>query len=139
MVEPIGLTGTLIGILQVTCKIVMSCYEYHKTVKDAPIEISRILDELKSVRNVAERLESMTRGDNGNVLLSVRAMNDPGGPLQTCLQELSDLDSLLQPGKRTGRAFILRWPLTKTQVERSLAAIGRIKDTLQLTLMTDTT
>ncbi|KAM0330818.1 hypothetical protein ACHAQA_003773 [Verticillium albo-atrum] len=54
--DPVGLAGTLIAIVQVSSKIVVACYEYHQSVKDALSDVTRIRDEATSVRNVAERL-----------------------------------------------------------------------------------
>ena len=137
MVEPIGLTGTLIGVVQVSCTIVQSCYEYYKTVKDAPHDISRILNEGKSLRDLAERLVDLAERKSHAAPLFLQALNNPSGPLETWLSELSELAQLLEPRKTKWRKFMLKWPLTKPKVENLLATMERIKGTLQLALAAD--
>lgn len=50
MIEPVGLVGTLIAIVQISSKVVSLCYEYRRSVKSAPRQMSRILDEVASLR-----------------------------------------------------------------------------------------
>ncbi|KAG7149812.1 Cortactin-binding protein 2 like [Verticillium longisporum] len=57
--DPIGIAGILIVFAQVSSRIIVSCYEYQKSVKDAPDEVSRMHDEAAGIRNVAERLVDM--------------------------------------------------------------------------------
>lgn len=54
--DPIGLVGTLIAIVEISSKLVSVCYEYRTGVKGARKEISRILDEIIVVRTLVERL-----------------------------------------------------------------------------------
>ena len=100
MIEPIGLLGTLIAIVQLSSKVVSYCYEYRNSVKSAPREISQMLDEVASLRNIMERLVNIAETDEeSSSLPSLQAMVQGNGPLATCLSEIASLKSQLKPGK----------------------------------------
>lgn len=140
MVEPIGLVGTLIAIVQLSSKVVSICYDYRRSVKNAPREISQILDEVASIRNIVERLVEIAddNEEQSNALPSLQTMGQPDAPLAKCLSELISLKSRLKPEKglrAKGRA--LMWPLKEAEVYKSLGTITRIKGTLQLAVSAD--
>ncbi|KAF7559303.1 hypothetical protein G7046_g4857 [Stylonectria norvegica] len=137
MIEPIGLIGTLIAIVQVCNKVVSVCYEYRSGFKDAPKDISRILDEVASVRNIAERLVSIAEADYSSSLPSLQSMSEPESALHKCLDELVDLKKKLKIGKKVTLLTALIWPLKQAEAEKRLLVIGRIKATLQLALAAD--
>lgn len=140
MVEPIGLAGTLIAIVQICGKVVSVCYEYRSGVKSAPREISLVLDEVTSVRNIIERLLNILDADDTSALPSLQSMNEPDAPLQKCLTELLDLKKSLKLEyklKLKLKRSTLMWPLRRVDVEKRLAAIASIKATLQLAMSAD--
>jgi hypothetical protein len=137
--DPIGLVGTLIAIVEISSKLVSVCYEYRAGVKGARREISRILDEIIALRTLVEGLIDVAEQSDDGVLPSLKAINGPNAPLQRCLEELQDLNSALKlNGDRTSRSVALLWPLKQKEVEARLAALGRIKATLQLAVGADT-
>lgn len=137
MVEPIGLVGTLIGIIQVSIKLVSVCYDYRIGVRDAPQDISRILDEVASVGNIAQRLLKNVEADDGWALPSLQAMAGSDGPLWRFLAELQDLKASLKLGKSSSFKRALAWPIKRADAERRLQVIAMIKSTLQLALSAD--
>lgn len=126
MIEPIGLVGTLIAIVQVCSKVVSVCYEYRSGVKDAPKDASRILDEVAGIRNIAESLVKVAESE-----LEPEATTQQ---LVQCLDELMQLKTALKLDKGMGRKAALKWPFKQSEAEKRLAVIGRIKATLQLAL-----
>lgn len=139
MVEPIGLVGTLIAIVQISSKVVSICYEYRRSVKSAPREISQILEEVTSLRNIVEKLANIAETDEEPTSLpSLRAMTEDNGPLSTCLSEIESLKTQLKPEKgwkAKGKALL--WPLKQVEVNEHLQIIGRVKGTLQLAMSAD--
>lgn len=139
MAEPLGLVGSLIAIVQISSKVVAICYEYRRSVLNAPREISQILDEVASIRNIVERLVKIANDDEQAMALpSLSSMNQPDAPLARCLAELTSLKSRLklEKGLRAkGRALI--WPFKEVEVHKSLDNIRRIKGTLQLAISAD--
>lgn len=137
--DPIGFIGTLIAIVQISSTLVSVCYEYRTGVKGARGDISRILDEIIDVRTLVERLIDVAEKNDNAALPSLTAVNGANAPLQRCLEELKDLNSALKlNGNLKSRSVALLWPLKQKEVEGRLAALGRIKATLQLAIGADT-
>lgn len=137
MIDPIGLVGTLIAVIQVCNKIVSVCYEYRNGVRDASSDISRILDETSSIGHLAERLLKTAEADYNAHLPTLQSLNEPENPLRRCLTELVDLKTTLKLGRKVGLRSTLTWPFKRPEAERRLLAIERTKTTLQLALSAD--
>jgi hypothetical protein len=137
MIDPIGLVGTLIAVVQVCNKIISVCYEYRNGIRDASGDISRILDETSSIRTLAERLLKTAEADYRADLPSLQSLDDAENPLRRCLTELVDLKTILKLGRKVGLRSTLVWPLKRPEAERRLLAIERAKTTLQLALSAD--
>ena len=137
MIEPIGLVGTLIGIVQVCGKLVSVCYDYRMGVRNAPQDISRILDEVASVGSIAQQLVKTVELDDASSLPSLQAMGGDDGTLRRCLVELQDLKASLKLGKASSLRRSLAWPLRRADAETKLQVLATIKSTLQLALAAD--
>lgn len=142
MVEPIGLVGTLIGIVQVCGKLVSVCYDYRMGVRDAPQAISRVVDEVASVGYIAQQLMKAIESDDASSLPSLpslQAMDGDGGTLRSCLVELQDLKASLKLGKISSSKRALVWPLQPVDAENVLQTLATTKSKLQLALAADNT
>lgn len=131
--------GTIIAVVQISAKLVTVCHEYILGVKNAPREISRILDEVTSVRNVVEQLiKSVDLTGNTPSSSYLSDLNRPDGPFKKCLAELTDLDNNINPA-RNSRLLSSKWtwPLRQRETEARLAALATIKSSLQLALTAD--
>ena len=138
MIDPVGLVGTLIAIIQICNSVVTVCYDYRVGVRDAPQDISRILDEVASVGSIAQRLLKMAEADQAGVMPSLQAISGADSTLSNCLAELESLKTRLKVGKKTAWKTALAWPLKRSDAERALQSIGNMKSTLQLALSADT-
>lgn len=137
--EPIGLVGTLIAIVDISSKLVKVCYQYCAGVKGARKEISRILEEVVVVRTLVEQLIAVAEQNDDTNLPSLKEVTGPNAPLQRCFEELKDWHSVLKlDDQHQSRSAALSWPLKRKDVETRLAALGRTKATLQLALGADT-
>nr|XP_001391279.2 hypothetical protein ANI_1_1558064 [Aspergillus niger CBS 513.88] len=139
MVDPIGLVGTLMGIVQVCGKLMSICYDYRMGVRDAPRDISRILDEVVSVGSIAQQLVKVIESDSAPSLSSLQAMGGDDGTLRRCLVELQDLTASLKLGKVSSSRRTLAWPLPRADAGKRLQVLAAIKSTLQLALAADNT
>lgn len=139
MVEPIGLIGTLIAIVQLSSKVVSTCYEYRRSVKNGPQEIVQVLDEVASLRNIVERLIGIVEvNERSSSTQSLQNMAQSGGLLARCLFEVELLKNLLKPRKGwKAKGMALIWPLKQVEVLEHLEVISRLKGTLQLAISTD--
>lgn len=137
--DPLSLVGALIAISQISSKLVSVCYQYRAAVKGARKDISRVLDEVIAVRTIVERLVDVAEQSKDEALPSLKAVNGPSAPLQRCLEELQDLRTALKPESNPpSKSVALLWPLKQKDVEVRLAALSRIKSTLQLAVGADT-
>ncbi|GLA56256.1 hypothetical protein AnigIFM63604_006362, partial [Aspergillus niger] len=139
MVDPIGIVGTLMGIVQVCGKFMSVCYDYRMGVRDAPKDISRILDEVVGVGSIAQQLVKVIESDGAPSLPSLQAMGGNDGTLRRCLVELQDLKASLKLGRASSSRRALAWPLPRADVEKRLQVLATIKSTLQLALAADNT
>ena len=137
MIDPIGLVGTLIAIIQVSNKIVSVCYEYRNGVRNASREISQILAEVASVGDIAQRLLKTAESDYSADLPSLQSLTGDDSTLRKCLDELIDLKAGLKQGKSGGLKSALVWPWKRPEVEKRVQVIERVKLTLQLALSAD--
>ncbi|BCR94918.1 uncharacterized protein AKAW2_11964A [Aspergillus luchuensis] len=139
MVEPIGLVGTIIGIVQVCAKLVSVCYDYRMGVRDAPQDISRILDEVSSFGTIAQQLVKAIESANASSLPSLQTMDGNDGALRRCLVQLQDLRASLKLGKSSSVGRALGWPLQLVDVEKMLQTLATTKSKLQSALAADNT
>ncbi|KAF2218172.1 hypothetical protein BDZ85DRAFT_208628, partial [Elsinoe ampelina] len=59
MADPLSITASLIAVVQISGTIISFCYEYSQGIKDAPRDVKRILQEVRSTRDTSERVLSM--------------------------------------------------------------------------------
>jgi hypothetical protein len=150
--DPLSITASIIAVLQATSAVVSICYDYSSAVEGSSWELLKIIDEVRGLRNVLESLEGLSRqaADTGkgaeSRLPSLELLCEPRtGLLARCLSELTDLDKKLQPpgwggppgSKRRALVQASGWPLKRGAVEKSLANIGRLKETLSLAITAD--
>jgi|SRR5436190_5912370 len=151
LMDPFSITASIIAVLQATNAVVSICYEYRSAIKNSTWELSRVLEEVKSLRNVLESLEQLAEKAEiadpaaETQLPTLKLLCEPEvGPLALCLVELEALQKKLVPPSSSGqvgskRALIekLVWPLRKGDTKRIIENIGRFKATLNLAMTAD--
>lgn len=150
--DPLSITASIITVLQTTSQVLSICYDYAAAAKGSSWGLSRVIEELKSLRNVLESLQQLSDDAQGTDPLArsrlprLRALSDPDhGPLASCRKELNHLTEKLRPpswaaGDGTRRkAFVqsLSWPLKEGDTKKILQDIERFKGTLNLTMNAD--
>jgi len=150
--DPLSITASIIAVLQATSAVVSICYDYKSAIEGSSWELLKIIDEVRSLRNVLESLEQLarqagsTRAEAESRLPSLRLLCKPGtGLLAKCLAELTGLDRKLRPPGWSGPAGSRRraliqasgWPMKKGAVEKALVNIGRLKETISLAISAD--
>lgn len=148
--DPLSITTGVITILQATTAILTICYNYRAALKEAPWSLTRTINELKSLRDVLERLEDLlsrgkTRGSDSKIFT---LLAKPGeGPFAICTRELEYVASMIHrfgssapPGsKRNAALKALRWGMNDKVADDCLQRIERCKSTLLLAMNTDQT
>ncbi|GLB09545.1 hypothetical protein AtubIFM57258_005468 [Aspergillus tubingensis] len=118
-------------------KLVSVCYDYRMGVRDAPQDISRILDEVSSVGTIAQQLVKAIESDNASSLPSLQTMDGNDGALRRCLVKLQDLKASLKLAKTSSLRRALAWPLQPVDAEKMLQTLATTKSKLQLALAAD--
>ena len=76
-----------LAIIQISGTVISYCYDYRKSVRSAPRDLARMLDEVSDLRNVMERLIRLVDDDvasGGRYLPAVEQMTRRNGPLERC-------------------------------------------------------
>ena len=144
MAEPLSLVASLIAVVQISGSVISCCYEYRKTVKNAPKDLVKVINEVAGLRNVVERLVTLIDDEkvaSHKYLSTLADYASANGPLELCQQDLESLRvKLEQPvneWKALGRR--LTWPLYEKDATKILASIYRTKSLLETALMVDNT
>lgn len=84
MVE-LGLAASVIAVIQITTKVASLSYAYISSVKRAPGDIPRLVDELKSLTTVLTTLQICMQGSSSS---GPTALGGLEGQLQGCISAL---------------------------------------------------
>lgn len=146
--DPLSLTASIVTLIDFTNEVVSLCRNYGAAVKGASWEFPKLTEELRSLRNVLESLEILSRGsgdtDPANLsrAADIKQICDDNGPIA---KELNDLKNKFRPptwankdgSKRKALWQSLTWPLKEDECKKVLERVGRWKSTLLLALNAD--
>lgn len=137
--DPLSVTASIIAVLGLAHKMTTLCTELH-SLKGTRQDSTRILDEVKSLRAVLERLARLASDPNNSSSIDFETINKPNGPVAKCLEELERLQEDLQKvsNSRFGVPIVSR-ALKEKGLECRLNRLSRAKQMLQLSLAVDQT
>ena len=150
--DPLSITANIVTVLQLANSILSVCYEYRAALQKAPWSLTRVVDEVKDLRNLLENVEHVVEPlDEGNFedtkrLRTFAILCDPeSGPLIRCHQELALLERKIVSSYGIGRstskrkAFIqvMGWQLREHEAKECLERIDRCKSTILLAMTAD--
>jgi hypothetical protein len=145
--EPLSITTGVITILQATTTVITICYNFRAALKNESWSLTSIINELKGLRDILERLEELiqdkdhkngsTTGTASDMLFKLH-----NGPLLVCQKELKALEETIQGASHAQtqgskrRAFLqaVHWQIKDKDAEECLERIQRCKSTLILAL-----
>lgn len=136
MAEAVGLTTSIISLIQLTGKLTGLGYGYLGCVKRAPNDLRDLVDELNSLSRVLATMQNYVDKNPGSV--AIQELGGINGPLQGCDLALKELQSKLEP--RDGfKGFMdnLKWPLKESETTRFVSRIERQKSLFSLALSVD--
>ena len=134
--DPLGLTASVIAVLQLTGAVI----GYLNDVKDAPKDCQQCTIEASNLQNLLitlrYRLEQRQAGDPW--FTAVRALNIENGPLDQYKQALEQLRSKveIQDGVQKVKRRLL-WKFSKDEVASILARMERLKSLVSIALEID--
>ena len=137
MAEPLSTIASLIAVAQISGTIISICYDYRHGLKNVSSSVTRLSDEVRSLRDVLENLIELV-DDHPGQFYSVELLDHQNGPLSKCSEELQELQNKLQPQggwKAVGRA--LKWPLSEPELLKVLSHLDRMKTTITVAIATD--
>ena len=150
--DPLSVTASVISVIQAAQAVISICCDYRSCVKGSSWEVSRILEDTRSLRSILQNLEGLadkaeaSGSAEQSRLPALRSLCDPDtGILSSCFAELEELTRKLAPpglsgstgSKRRGLVEALSWPLKKKDTEKVLDSIARYKDTISIAVHAD--
>ena len=144
MMDPLSITAGVVAVLQATNAVISLCYDFRAAIKNSPWGLTRIIHEVKDLRNVLETMEQLSNGSGESP--SLRMLIDPKySPLTSCLHELSTLEQKIGRAsdvtrgstKRNALSKAIFWKLSENEVKECLARIERCKSTLNVAITAD--
>ena len=151
MAEIVGLTASVITVVQITQSVLSVCYDYRAALRDAPWSLTKVRAELEGIRNILQNLEPLVSEAELNELSgdsrlsSLKSLCGPNGILEECKKEMLLLERKLKPPGWTEKhgprrkAFIqsLLWPLKDGDSRKTLERLAGFRETLTLAISVD--
>jgi hypothetical protein len=141
--DPLSLTASIITVIQLTGSVVSAVYNYRKSVKNAPEDAAKIIQDLTGLSHILEKLLQVIEKERSTTvtrLASLEGLAKPDGSLESCQKILERLNAKLQPenGWRAVKQSLI-WPLKQKYVKSTLDEIATAKASLGLALTVDQT
>lgn len=134
--EAIGLTASIIAVVQLAGKVTALGYGYIGGVKRASKDLQELARELSSLSLVLISLQKHMETNPQSATLQTLSAKD--GPLDECISELTKLQSKLEPKDGfQGVISNLKWPLKEAETLQHISRIERQKSLFTFALTAD--
>ncbi|EEY23665.1 ankyrin repeat protein [Verticillium alfalfae VaMs.102] len=151
MAEVLGLSASIIAIVDLSAKLASHCKFYVENVKDARADFRKLLIEITSVVNAVDILKFLIEHDPDFESDQLLSLSGQSGSIAGCLDALTQLEAMLPPSedidsgnscpstksRMKNIATRLAWPLKKTRAMGLLDDIMKHKATMQLAMIGD--
>ncbi|CEL08535.1 hypothetical protein ASPCAL11684 [Aspergillus calidoustus] len=142
--EGLGSAASVIAVVDLAGKVATVLFQYLTAVKHAKAEIERLREELDRLSATLQSAQQLLEGPNGDQLKTANSQALRRG-LDGSYAELVSLESKLRKKLDSGSSRVmskfgirsLKWPLESKDVDRSIAALERQRDTLSAALTID--
>jgi NACHT domain len=139
MAEALGLTASVITVIDLSAKVASRCSEYYANVKNARDDIERLQREAQGLKAALERVQSLCDGPNGVKLQESQSLREG---VKDCKKQLAQLETKLEPRTRNKLMSrygmrALRWPLKRNEVDRIMKKLGSCKENISFSLQVD--
>jgi len=151
MAEGLAIAASVIAVIQISDRIIRSCKFYIKSTSETPLSLRAILTEITMLKSIFETLEFLEKCDHTTPALW-KQLYASDGPIEECKRTIAELEKLFPSdsvrisgqGARTSKkqkfqvAFAtLAWPLKANRARDLLQQISNLKNTIHLTLNTE--
>lgn len=133
--------ASVIAVIQVTGSIVKICGSYIQEAKDARNQIITLQRTVAGLESILHKLRELLQEPcDTNLFTSSSLANN----ISDCLSRLEGLKEKIDPlkGKQMMRRLgirALKWPLKRTEVEKTIQDLERYKSSFILSLQVDQT
>src|SRR5438876_11964162 len=98
MSEALGLMASIIAVIQISDRIITSCYDYYRTASNAKEDINNIINVVSGLKSTLENLRSLrneqeNRHEAGETRKNLKCLSQGG--LNQCEKNIRDLAKLL--------------------------------------------
>jgi ankyrin repeat domain-containing protein 50 len=140
--DGLSTAASVIAVVQISGQVFNLCQTYYSEVKDARKDIQRLRNEVTSLQDVFINIRDLADAPSSAKLPTLDLLNKNSGLLQQCCTDLKDLAEKLESAQGKGEmkkigARSLRWPFSKREVDKAIAAIERCKTTFSCALDAD--
>ncbi|KAG7000110.1 Kinesin light chain [Fusarium oxysporum f. sp. conglutinans] len=141
MAEAVGLTASVVAIIDLSAKVATLCFQYSTAVGNARADIAHLQSRLNDLDTCLRGVHRVLYGPNNQALTISRELTDS---LDGCKSELVQMQNRLDPGKarKTMRRLGLRalkWPFDSKEVSGIVANLEHYKQNIMLSLQIDQT
>lgn len=141
MAEILGLTASVIAVVDLSAKVTTLCFRYSTAVGNARADITQIQGRLNDLDVCLRGVHRVLLAPSGQALAISQSLTDS---LNGCKLELVRLQNRLDPGKarKTMRRFGLRalkWPFDNKEISDIVLKLEHYKQSIMLCLQVDQT
>lgn len=139
--EAVGAAASIVGLLEISLKVLSLTVEYSTQVKSAKEDISRFRLELEAFIQAVRSLHELSQNPEASKLVTFNSIARSGS-IQQCELDLKNLQTKLKPSKGD-RAMsrygvrALKWPFESKELHNLLVALERYKSTFSTALNAD--
>ena len=135
----VGDIAAVLQLVELSAKVVNSCYAYLQSARNAPAEITRTISEVNSLKGILEHLQCLV--SDGPTSLSLAALGSLMGPQGAFEESVAALEELAKKLKTLNEASAIRrrllWPVEGGKFEELLQGLEKHKTTIILALAGD--
>lgn len=137
----VELPGLIIASVTITAQIAKKCGQYTLDVKDAKDDAGRLKSEVEELQNVLRECDVLLKSAKHETIAASSALLEA---VKRSNIQLEELDKKLEGGK-TRKAMgrvgwrALKWPLKRSQLDKTIQELERCKSSITLALQVDQT
>lgn len=130
--------ATIIQLVQFSAAVLSCCFSYIQKAKSAPAEITAIIDETTSFKNLLEQLQTIANNPIDERFAILKSHNRPNGAFANACAALAELDAKTKAlTEASGLRKRMQWPLESRGIEKILEKLSALKADLYLALTGD--
>lgn len=130
--DPLSIAASVAGLIGLAVQVAPSLQEYFSDVKHAKEDVDRYTNEIYTLVEVCERLQAFLDTDAAVTEACFKTtesvLSRTVASVDECLRKLMQMMQVHGWGKR------LKWPVYKSQVEKSISRLTRYTQVFQFAL-----